>query len=712
MAELIVGAIVVAVVLLLLTFRWPGPILLLMALAAGLLAALGDPPWDDTFFLGLERFISAALLPAGLGLLLLADTRIGERVADPHRGFQWRMVAAAVLLALALISLRHLPDMLDFFGDNSLALRAFLSQFIQPAGLALLVLMAAARVSEKRVRRVLAPAGIVCGLPVLAGGFFLGVSGAQLVETAGFWVFLAQALVPVGIGLLLLVEAYALQQGAGYEGTSWGAASGYVLLCAVVLLGMYVAITIDARSAAEQLLCDYSRFGDNDCVPFARILIFIREAIFPATIALLVLAASRKFFVSRMPGIIIVILAVPLALWALGLSDENLSRILDRGDLEDAGQTAFLLMQNGLSPVASLQAAGLDALEDAAGKILLFLVSWFLAALGPTLGFGLLLIMRNHSPSAPGGQVLYDRRSGTMLQVGGGPGPRPVGPVSQAGQQQSQRRANMNVCAKCGNEVREGAKFCPNCGDDLTLQTTAPAEQQGGDTPDVCTECGNEFQEGAKFCQSCGADLTRQQAIASPDVCTNCGNNLPEGTRFCSNCGADHTQCPSGALNQQGIRTLLAALTRTQQWSLLVLFVGGLLGFIGLFVAWTSGGGNLGEYLKDGFGDSDLPWWTSVIALGAIAGVVVTALNIVSTIRNGAMPLPWQLRLGAVLMGLCPLAVHVGTMAWIGVESGDPEEIWDLIWDAEAPGLWIALTGGILANWATSLGATISSLKL
>jgi hypothetical protein len=148
---------------------------------------------------------------------------------------------------------------------------------------------------------------------------------------------------------------------------------------------------------------------------------------------------------------------------------------------------------------------------------------------------------------------------------------------------------------------------------------------------------------------------------------------------------------------------------------LLVLFIGGLLGFIGLFVDWVDGGSSVGGYLKDGFGDSPVPWWTSVIALGAIAGVIVTVLNIVSTVRKSAFPPNGQLRLGGILMAVCPLAAHVGLMIWIVVETpqyGGAGDAWGLIWDFDGPGLWISLTGGILVIWAAWIGDKVSSLKL
>lgn len=48
------------------------------------------------------------------------------------------------------------------------------------------------------------------------------------------------------------------------------------------------------------------------------------------------------------------------------------------------------------------------------------------------------------------------------------------------------------ACPKCGSAVREGAKFCDNCG--ASLQIT-------------CPQCGAELRPEAKFCENCGAKI-------------------------------------------------------------------------------------------------------------------------------------------------------------------------------------------------------------
>ncbi len=69
-------------------------------------------------------------------------------------------------------------------------------------------------------------------------------------------------------------------------------------------------------------------------------------------------------------------------------------------------------------------------------------------------------------------------------------------------------------CPSCGTAVKEGAKFCPECG--KPMQSLCPA-------------CGKPVKEGAKFCSECGESLQ--------PVCPKCGANLNAGAKFCPECG-------------------------------------------------------------------------------------------------------------------------------------------------------------------------------
>lgn len=79
--------------------------------------------------------------------------------------------------------------------------------------------------------------------------------------------------------------------------------------------------------------------------------------------------------------------------------------------------------------------------------------------------------------------------------------------------------AGGSACAKCGNPLQPGAKFCMECGEKV----------QSGP---VCSNCGNALIPGAKFCMECGTPV---QAASSK--CPNCGNDIEPGAKFCMECG-------------------------------------------------------------------------------------------------------------------------------------------------------------------------------
>src|ERR1700679_2812518 len=55
------------------------------------------------------------------------------------------------------------------------------------------------------------------------------------------------------------------------------------------------------------------------------------------------------------------------------------------------------------------------------------------------------------------------------------------------------------TCPKCSASVTENSKFCPECGNSLTIR---------------CAECGGENKIGSKFCGECGKPLKASRAAA------------------------------------------------------------------------------------------------------------------------------------------------------------------------------------------------------
>ncbi len=71
-------------------------------------------------------------------------------------------------------------------------------------------------------------------------------------------------------------------------------------------------------------------------------------------------------------------------------------------------------------------------------------------------------------------------------------------------------------CVKCGAKIKDGVKFCPECG-----------ASQGAE----CPVCHKHVSKNAKFCPECGANLKKEIK------CKKCNATLKKGAKFCPECG-------------------------------------------------------------------------------------------------------------------------------------------------------------------------------
>ena len=73
-------------------------------------------------------------------------------------------------------------------------------------------------------------------------------------------------------------------------------------------------------------------------------------------------------------------------------------------------------------------------------------------------------------------------------------------------------------CSKCGNEMKEGQKFCMKCGAPASANPQAQTDSKQMDAPAVCSKCGNPLIPGKKFCMKCGTPVgaAPQQSQGQP----------------------------------------------------------------------------------------------------------------------------------------------------------------------------------------------------
>lgn len=78
-------------------------------------------------------------------------------------------------------------------------------------------------------------------------------------------------------------------------------------------------------------------------------------------------------------------------------------------------------------------------------------------------------------------------------------------------------RTRTKTCVKCGVEIPEKSKHCPECG--VAQNPT-------------CPKCGEVVSSRAKFCANCGTAIVKQKK-----TCAECGEELKASAKFCPNCG-------------------------------------------------------------------------------------------------------------------------------------------------------------------------------
>lgn len=97
-------------------------------------------------------------------------------------------------------------------------------------------------------------------------------------------------------------------------------------------------------------------------------------------------------------------------------------------------------------------------------------------------------------------------------------------------------------CSKCGNEMKEGQKFCMKCGAPASANPQSQTASKQMDAPAVCSKCGNPLKPGQKFCMKCGTPVSA--APQQPQVQPGQKGWFTDGVRAVANA------VTGGALNR------------------------------------------------------------------------------------------------------------------------------------------------------------------
>lgn len=88
-----------------------------------------------------------------------------------------------------------------------------------------------------------------------------------------------------------------------------------------------------------------------------------------------------------------------------------------------------------------------------------------------------------------------------------------------------ERESSKYTCNKCGSKVPVG-EVCPKC-------KTSSSITESDDC--ICGKCGAEVSEKDKFCPNCGTEIGESGGY----VCSECGGDVSLDDKKCPKCGKD-----------------------------------------------------------------------------------------------------------------------------------------------------------------------------
>lgn len=63
----------------------------------------------------------------------------------------------------------------------------------------------------------------------------------------------------------------------------------------------------------------------------------------------------------------------------------------------------------------------------------------------------------------------------------------------------------IQVCPKCGAEVKDEAVFCSMCGEKINVDPEVVVEEEKEEEINFCASCGAKLEKDAIFCTKCGS---------------------------------------------------------------------------------------------------------------------------------------------------------------------------------------------------------------
>lgn len=148
----------------------------------------------------------------------------------------------------------------------------------------------------------------------------------------------------------------------------------------------------------------------------------------------------------------------------------------------------------------------------------------------------------------------------------------------------------INYCSQCGFKIEESHKFCPNCGNKISVLKSDGKSASDDKLVDrtqarviVCDNCGEENAANNKICSGCGVPLTGEEKISSAK-----DKNISQDKSQAQKIKADKNLTQSKAVNTKSKQTEDISDGKIIDNKKIIL-IGSITGIIVLIILFTSG---------------------------------------------------------------------------------------------------------------------------